>query len=265
MTKEKYLELKVGGLVLVSFVLLAAFILSIGDFSIFEEGKTLNVTFEFANGLKRSAPVRVAGVDAGVVKDVQLFFDSQENKTKVNVVVWVRQETNIPIDSIAMINQLGLLGEKYLEIVPGLNMQKFFNEGDVLEGIDPILQEKISQRVVEVAAKLEDGIESINQLISDKGSQQALRNTLRQVSSLSEGLNEIINNGENQESVRLTLQRMSSLTERLDRIVQRIEAGEGTVGKLLAEERIYDDLQSLSLDLKNNPWKLLYRAKDKKD
>ena len=42
-------------------------------------------------------------------------------------------------------------------------------------------------------------------------------------------------------------------------LVSRVRRGEGTVGALLADEEIYDDLQELIRDLKHNPWKFFWR------
>jgi phospholipid/cholesterol/gamma-HCH transport system substrate-binding protein len=42
-------------------------------------------------------------------------------------------------------------------------------------------------------------------------------------------------------------------------IVSHIKKGEGTVGALIMDEQIYDDVQELTRDLKHNPWKFLWR------
>jgi hypothetical protein len=42
-----------------------------------------------------------------------------------------------------------------------------------------------------------------------------------------------------------------------------LKEGRGTLGKLLTDESIYNNLDDLSADLKNNPWKLFYRPKSK--
>jgi phospholipid/cholesterol/gamma-HCH transport system substrate-binding protein len=42
-------------------------------------------------------------------------------------------------------------------------------------------------------------------------------------------------------------------------IVQHIKKGNGSVGALLMDEAIYDDLQEMVRDLKHNPWKFLWR------
>lgn len=42
-------------------------------------------------------------------------------------------------------------------------------------------------------------------------------------------------------------------------IVTHMKRGEGTVGALLMDEEIYDDVQEMLRDLKHNPWKLFWR------
>jgi phospholipid/cholesterol/gamma-HCH transport system substrate-binding protein len=43
------------------------------------------------------------------------------------------------------------------------------------------------------------------------------------------------------------------------KIVGNMKRGEGTVGALLMDEEIYDDVQEMLRDLKHNPWKLFWR------
>lgn len=53
--------------------------------------------------------------------------------------------------------------------------------------------------------------------------------------------------------------RTDKLVSRVDKIVARMEDGEGTVGQLMADEEIYDDLKELIRDLKRHPWKLIWQ------
>ena len=234
MPKETNLEFKVGLFMLIAMVALAMFIFSVSDSSVLEKGKSLRVIFGFANGLKKNAPVRVAGVDEGLVRDIKLFFDRTDSRTKVEVDLRVKEDTMIPSDSVITINQLGMMGEKYIEIFPGEDTQSFFEAKQVVVGKEPIAQEAISERVMEVSNKLESAIGGIDRLISDE---------------------------RNVDSFRITLENLSSLTGSLDDIVLDMREGKGTVGRLLYDERLYDDLQGLTSDLKENPWKLLYRPK----
>lgn len=227
MPKEKNLEFKVGLFVLIALIGLSFFIFSITDSPIFEGGKTFKAVFGFANGLKKSAPVRVAGVDQGIVKEINLFFDKDERKTKAEIELWVKKDAHIPKDSTVMINQLGLMGEKYIEITPGVDTLEFLQEGQVMVGVDPVAQELIAQKVMEVAS----------------------------------GLDKMISDEKTKNSISGTLENLSLVTGNLRDITSSVKDGKGTLGRILYDERLYDDLQGLTADLKVNPWKLLYRPK----
>lgn len=69
-----------------------------------------------------------------------------------------------------------------------------------------------------------------------------------------------------QAQLRETLSRVATLSTRADQTmtkaqgwVNQIDRGEGTVGALLKDEEIYDDLQEMLRDLKHNPWKFFWR------
>ena len=234
MSKESNLEFKVGLFVLVGLIAFTVFIFSISDKAVFEEGKTIRVVFYFANGLKKNAPVRIAGVEEGIVKDIGLIFDKNDRRTKAQVDLWVKKDTKIPADSMVTINQLGLLGEKYIEIIPGQEINNYFQEGKVYIGKEPIAQEAISERVMQVATKVETAVG---------------------------GVNDIVHNDQYKSDIGGTLEHLNSLTGSLDDILGNVREGKGTVGKLFYDEGLYDDLHGLTSDLKANPWKLLHVPK----
>jgi phospholipid/cholesterol/gamma-HCH transport system substrate-binding protein len=69
-----------------------------------------------------------------------------------------------------------------------------------------------------------------------------------------------------QEKIRKALQDVAELAQRANAtvadtqaIVSHIKGGKGTVGALVMDEEIYDDMQELVRDLKHNPWKFLWR------
>ena len=163
MSRESHLELKVGSFVLLALFGLTFFVVSISDLSFIKKGHNFQVVFGFANGLRQAAPVRLAGVEAGIVKSMKVFVDgSDHQKTKVRVNLWIQEGVDIPLDSKITINQLGLLGEKYVEITPGLSTQ-FYKDDSILVGRDPVSFEKITEQVAVLTNKLEITVDNINQ------------------------------------------------------------------------------------------------------
>ncbi len=227
MSRPGVLELKVGSFVLLALCGLTFFVASISDVSFFEKGKHMQVIFGFANGLREAAPVRLAGVDAGLVKKMEVYVDDADHKkTKVRVDVWLKQGVEVPVDSKVTINQLGLLGEKYVEIMPGTSGE-FYKANSTLFGADPVPIEKITEQVGVIATKLETTIDGINSGVLSAKNKQSLEDTLANISALTKSIKE----------------------------------GRGTIGRLLVDESIYQNLDELTVDLKANPWKLLYRPK----
>ena len=234
MPKESHLEFKVGVFVLLAVIGLVIFIFSISDSSVLKEGKMVRVVFTFTNGLKKNAPVRIAGVEEGIVQDVNLFFDREDSKTKAEVLVWIKRKTQLPVDSLVTVNQLGLLGEQYIEIVPGVSTKQFINDGDTLLGKDPIAQSAISERIWSVAEQIESTVGGVNKMVNDE---------------------------ENVAAIKQTFQNLRSLSGEINSIVMDMRTGQGTLGHLLYDSQLYENLEGLTADLKANPWKLLYRPK----
>jgi len=155
------LELKVGVFVFIGLVILVIFILSIGGFRTWSLGYRINVDFNFVNGVKVGAPVRFAGVDVGEVKKIKLEFIPEENRSNVRLVIWVRDIIKIPADSTIWVNTLGLLGEKYIEIMPGKNYANPIKENGFAAGVDPLPIHAIFNRAENIMHNLDDGLARI--------------------------------------------------------------------------------------------------------
>ncbi|MET0341840.1 MAG: MlaD family protein [Polyangiales bacterium] len=64
---------------------------------------------------------------------------------------------------------------------------------------------------------------------------------------------------EQREKLKSTISDVQVLADKSQQIVSGMKKGEGTVGALLMDEEIYDDVQEMLRDLKHNPWKLFWR------
>jgi phospholipid/cholesterol/gamma-HCH transport system substrate-binding protein len=197
------LELKVGIFVFIGLAILVIFILSIGGFKTWSSGYRINLNFNFVNGVKVGAPVRFAGVDVGEVKKIKLEFVPAENRSNVHLVVWVRDVIKIPLDSTVWVNTLGLLGEKYIEIMPGKDYVNPVKDNGSIVGVDPLPIHAIFNRAENIMHNLDDGI-------------------------------------------------------------AKIRNKEGSLGKLIYDDTVYNELEALVTDVRKNPWKLFFKTKEKK-
>lgn len=70
--------------------------------------------------------------------------------------------------------------------------------------------------------------------------------------------------GDDPVSVEALTNDMRKLVDSTTVIVDRLKDGKGTVGKLLVEEKVYNDLESFVSDIKAHPWKLLHKTREKR-
>ncbi len=205
------LEFKVGVFVLVGLVIMVFMVFFITDFQIVQPKYNVKIIFNYANGVKNNSPLRIAGVDAGEIKNVNVLpTNANSDKTLVELDAWIRKDILVPQDSKVFINTLGLLGEKYVEIMPGVDYANVIKSGESIRGEDPVPMHDVGVMIQDMANDLKNVVDNINSITSS------------------------------------------------------VEGGEGTIGKLLASESIYENLDELVLDIKNNPWKLFYKTREKK-
>lgn len=163
---QSKLELKVGIFVFIGLGILTAFILSMNDFKNIASGYEVHFIFNFANGVKIGAPVRFAGVDVGEIKEINFVTLPDDPKPKVRIIGSVKKEIKVPADSTVWVNTLGLLGEKYIEIMPGKDSSNILFAKQALVGVDPIPMQEVSVLAKDIATHLD---ESIKKIINKEG------------------------------------------------------------------------------------------------
>ncbi len=150
-------ELKTGIAVLVSVLILIGIFLKTGDVGVKPKGYTVSTRFQSAAGIKKFAPVRLAGVEVGEVRDVKLLYEA--DATVVEATIWVESQVKLRKDAEAMMASLGLMGEKYVEIRPGVSPE-FVEPGGSIVARDPVnfdeLMEKASVAMDEATATMKE-------------------------------------------------------------------------------------------------------------
>jgi phospholipid/cholesterol/gamma-HCH transport system substrate-binding protein len=122
--RERSLEFKVGLLILVSSAILIGMLVVLGNFSL-RSGFAFHLDFDYVGSLASGAPVKLSGLKVGKVKAVELHGGKLDpaigQRVQVRVTAWVEDRVADAIrgDAEFFINTAGVLGEQYLEIVPG--------------------------------------------------------------------------------------------------------------------------------------------------
>jgi phospholipid/cholesterol/gamma-HCH transport system substrate-binding protein len=189
--RDRGTEFKVGLLILFGLAVFAAFIFLLGNFS-FRSGYTLYVDYNFSGNIQAGAPVKVSGIKVGKVKEVEFRGGQVDPATgrrvQVRVEVWVEDRISDAVrqDAEFFINTSGVLGEQYLEIVPGDDYKRpALAAGAVVRGVDPprtdliiarlyVVLDSLSRVLTEdrdfISNLLKDGagaVREVNQLLSE--------------------------------------------------------------------------------------------------
>lgn len=281
------------------FVLLGVFSFLIGfnflnGTSLFKSEKNLYAIYDQVEGLQSGTTVTVNGLSVGKVSSI----DFLPNSNRILVKFTVRNDLNFSKNSIAEIYEAGLIGGKSIAIIPVLDGERMLVSGDTLVSrTKPGLTDVVGSEIAPLQKKLEQIlinadtlVKSLNTVLDDKA-QQGINKALSDVSvtisnlnsitnSLSKilvsqesNINQTINNFSeasaniNQISDSLSKTDLNALVSEIENtattlnsILKSIESGEGTFGKLMKDEGLYNNLEAstkevelLIRDLKEHP------------
>ncbi len=205
--RERGLEFKVGLLILISSAILVGFIFILGNFSL-RSGFTIQIDFDYIGSLQSGAPVKVSGIKVGKITEVEFLGGQLDPKlgkrVQVRVTAWIedRARDSIRMDAEYFINTAGVLGEQYLEIVPGNDWEHPPIAADAIIHDphfvhDPPRTDLVVARLYEVlegvSSVLRDDRDAIKHLLSNGASAVSEVNTL--LVNNRKQLGELIQNG----------------------------------------------------------------------
>lgn len=242
------LEARVGAIVMaaVALLLLATFKLKDWGFQRVE-GYRLTSVFESVAGLDKNAPVSMAGVPIGKVEAMGL------EKSQARVIMRINPRVSIPEGSRAIVKASGLLGDKYVEILPGQGPGAL-KDGDRIpqqEGAADL--DTLISRFGAIADDVKAVTASLRAALGSAEGERSIKEIVAHFRGLAENLDLMV--AENREAIKGTIDNAEALTAALreegpklvatlNRLADRLERGDGTLGKLLTDDAVYEKLDS---------------------
>jgi phospholipid/cholesterol/gamma-HCH transport system substrate-binding protein len=267
-------EAKVGIFVLLGIVILTFFTFRVSKMGgIGVKGYQLTVDFETAAGLEPKANVKMAGVPIGKVEEIKLVGNN------ARLFLRIQEGIRIPIDSVVSIQTQGLLGEKYVEILPGEETEKMFPPGGrVTNTLPPANLDEIIRKVSIISEDLkrftntlsstlgtEEGKQALADIIRNtrdttevlrtvmKANEDRLNRILANVDNLSADLSEI--SAANKEDLRVTIANLRSFSETLKKeapgLASKLQEMSEQVSGVVGENRSIENLKNASAKLDN--------------
>lgn len=249
--KRESLEWKVGVFVFLALAALTFLVVRAGDFYM-KPGYAVEIWFDSVQGIDNGTPVKLAGVKIGEVVAINAVRNN-EGQTRALVTARIENDVEIEIDSEVRITSSGLLGERYVDILPGKPGSPAIKPGSFMEGYPPVGLQKITEGGSRLIDKFQLTADSINSVVADPEFKAAVKSTFDKASGTF-GNAEVMTKNLNEASADLKEAANSAKI-----ILARLRDGEGTVGRLLTDDTIAKDLEAFVKEIKAHPWKLLKR------
>ena len=185
--KRLSLEFKVGLFTIIALLLLFVFIFTQTKKGQWR-GYEIGVTFDYIGGLDIGAPVRLSGVRVGEVRSIKIL---PEPMPKVLIKLRLKRDVKIGKNSRITIRTLGIIGEKYVEILPS-SEKEYISKGEIVEGVNPLSLEKFVSIGQDAIFNLNSILTDIKKLTSDVKVQKNIREILKETSIASKQMNTVL-------------------------------------------------------------------------
>ena len=239
---------------------------------------TVKVRFPYAPNIQENTPVNYCGYHIGRVTYVSppMPFQDKDGKFIHQVAVEMaisRDYPSIPANVKVRLLRRGI-GSSYIELstapmtaeeISALE-PKFLKGGMILQGesgaASEFLSEDLQNKVDTFFTKVTILADNLNTVIGDTNNQQNFKNSLANLSKATEEsvatlqeIREFSQMGKEKlasvtDSVMQTSEEMGETLIELRRVLNKINSGEGTVGKLINDGKLYENLLDSSEELR---------------
>jgi phospholipid/cholesterol/gamma-HCH transport system substrate-binding protein len=208
---------KVGLFFLVVLVLAGILIFKIEDLRIGKKGgKTVVVAFPDVSGLDDKAVVRLAGVRVGKVAKIKLV------EGRAFVTIDLDGDVELRQGASAAIANLGLLGEKYLELIPGPIGAAPLPQDSVLTGNQAVSFDQVTKLARDIEMDVKDITASLRGALGGPEGEQTTKAIVANIERITEELKVIV--ATNHENVDATLANFREFSTQMTRLADRIDA-----------------------------------------
>lgn len=263
-------EFKVGLLVLIVSGIIAGMSLRVSnDPTYLGSSKTAWFYIDDASGLVKNSGIRMAGINVGVIKDIKL----ENGQARVEILF----QGEVPVSKSARIEirPNGILGDKHIEVISGDPRDPPLRSGEQIlvvddrASVDRLISEvsKITKSLSAVAENIKSATEgdadkplgriinNIESLTSDlaqlsRERKDQIGDIIDDVHQITGTLNEIVSD-QSEEGLKASmkdamrgLRRIESSMKNIEEITGKINRGEGTIGKLVNDEKTVDELNT---------------------
>lgn len=276
---------KVGFFALIILVIAGFLIIKIEEIPV-GKGKMQRIVVEFPDvaGLDLKAAVRVYGVRVGKVEKIKLLPGGAE------VTLLLDGSLKLGKGAKAYVRNMGLLGDKYIELYPGNPDLGLLEKDEKLKGSSPVSYDDILAKLSDIGTNVRDITDSFKKSLTGEEMEEKIRNIVQNIEDFTETAKLILNENrttiseialnlkdstgkikeeipkisddlkkllenidgivaENRGNIKDSLATLKSSIENLKEslaslssIMDKIDKGQGTIGKLINDTESHDKL-----------------------
>jgi phospholipid/cholesterol/gamma-HCH transport system substrate-binding protein len=251
-------EFKVGVLVVVVAGLIGFMSLKVSEGpGVFGGSHSHYFTVDDAGGLVENSAVKMAGIKVGIIKKIEL------KGHKARIYLQLEDDVKLSQSSKVELRSDGILGDRHVELIPGEASDQPLPDGSEIAtadgsgGLNQVMQEvgKITKSLNELVENLNKAnkgegdpstpvgriVMNIEKLTKDIAeitdrNKSKIDNIVDRVENLSRNIDNYINEE--------TLARVNKSIQNIEEITNKLNNGEGTLGRLINDEETVEELNT---------------------
>jgi len=275
-------EIKAGILVIASISLFIWGYSYLKGKDILNNYKTFFVKYDNVEGLVATAPVTINGLVVGQVAGITL-----QPNGEILVQLQIKNDFPFSKSSVVAIYEPGLIAGRQLQIIPNFNDSTAAVSGDTLtssvkKGLTDLVSDKLDplqQKIGKMVVNADLLLTNLNEVLDAK-SKENLKNSISNLSITIEGFNQVVNNtnailSNNKGNIDKTLTNLNKVStdfskisdslskanltkvvndlektlSNVDKIMNDVQSGKGSLGKIVKDDALYNNLEKTSKEL----------------
>ena len=236
-------EAKVGAFTLAGIVLFVSVVLLLSGLSLGgHKGYTLYAGFKQVVGIEPQSTVRLSGVPVGSVRGVA------NDGGGVTVTMDIKGDVKIPRGSRVTVGSSGVMGEKFVNIIPAGPENGWVTDGDYLIGEEEAGMDTLMASMDKVMGQVQELLTSVNDVMGNKDLQRSLVQTVVNMQNVTSRLDRtmaVLENlvVENQGQVVQMLTQLNAATASMDRTMRNVEAMMANLATVGADPQTAENLR----------------------
>ena len=279
-------EIKIGIFAVVVLLASWAGIRFLSGLDVFSRTRTYYVDYTEVSGIAQASPVMILGVKVGSVTAIKLDPTKAEG---VELTLEVSRDYNLPIDSKAKLFSDGLMGGKAIAIEYGTSAEFLKNGDHLTAAYDKGLMdiagaelEGLTKKIGEALTSLTATLDNVNGMLDEN--RKSFGGVMKNIDSMTDTMDDVLTGkkqdlaaivenlsafadalGRNSAQIDSMVNNVATVTDqfaaanvaeslqqtltKLNETLDKLNSGEGTMGKLMNDEALYANLTAASANL----------------